>query len=235
MKWIELTKNKAQKEYDKFITSNNKREIIGLNDDYLNLRRDVLIMVESILGELNVEIDSINKLAYEFDYRFALKLYFLLNEKYGFNNYYANSDNIWIYMQVCVLPDLLYYRWGNSFDHVYKRTGRLWLKSLWWYIFLAWKDSKELTIRILQNNNSDTIVQLVERTGKYGYRVELYKEILYMRYVIGIDKINTELFKKMMTINTARMKVIDPYLFNGGIPAYVRELYKEVLVGEKDG
>ena len=238
MKWLELTKNKAQKKYDDFYNKFSKglkeEQLIGLdlNKEYEELRKDVLAEVKSVLNELNTSIDNISKLAYEFDYRFALKLYFLLNNKYGFNNYLANNDNLWIYMSVNVFPDLLYYRWGNSIDHIYNRSARLWLKSLWLYISLAWKNSENLTIKVLKNNNSDTLVQLVERAGKNGYRVELYKEILYKRSIYGIEKINTEVFRKIMTINTARIKVVDPYLVTGGIQSYVEELYEEALMGE---
>ena len=35
-----------------------------------------------------------------------------------------------------------------------------------------------------------------------------------------------------MILNTMRVKVIDPYLVNGGIPAYVDELYKDALMEE---
>lgn len=238
MKWIELTKNKAQKQYETFYNSfikNNDQEeytIFNIEANYKELREDVMRITENVLNELNSNIKNIGKLAYEFDYRFAIDFYSLLNEKYNFNNYLANNDNIWIYLSVIILPDLVFFRWGDSVDHIYKRSSRIWLKSLWWYIFLAWNDNKDKTIEVLKNNNSDTLVQLVERTGKNGYRVELYKEILYKRTIYGIDRVNTEIFKKMMTINTARIKVVDPYLVNGGITAYVDELYKETLMEE---
>ena len=69
----------------------------------------------------------------------------------------------------------------------------------------------------------------MERTGKYGYRVELYKEILYQKY---ISNINADTFRKMMILNTMRVNVIDPYLVKGGIKAYVENLLKDALLEE---
>ena len=75
-------------------------------------------------------------------------------------------------------------------------------------------------------NNTDTILQLVDRCGRSGYRIDLYREI--MRYK-SKNKVNGEKFRKVLILNNARVKVIDPYLVNGGLEKYVEDLYKEVL------
>ena len=112
---------------------------------------------------------------------------------------------------------------------MYKRGTRLWFRALWWYIYLAWRNDELTTREVLKANNSDTIVQLVERTGKYGYRKEVYNEILFQRCAFGI---NSEEFKKLMMLNTMKVNVIDPYLINGGVERYVNDLYREVIMGE---
>lgn len=234
MEWLELSKDKSKKEYD-YYNSIIKDDfsilntIESYNDEYKELKKDIYKIFYDVVNELQISVKEVNKSAYKFDYRFALKLYYLLNDKYKFNQYLASNNGIWRYIQVKICPYLIYLRWGNNAEHLYSRSSRIWLKSLWWYIHLAWNKNEETTIEVLKNNNSDTFVQLVERTGKYGYRIELYKEILYKRCIYNVS---SETFRKIMILNTMRVKVIDPYLVNGGIPAYVDELYKDALMEE---
>lgn len=234
MKWLELNKEKSQKTYEELI-ENNKNNIDNLQNtefdsSYEELKKDLYQIFYEVVDEMQITLDIVNKKAYEFDYRFALRIYHLLNNKYHFNKNLANNDGIWRYMQIKVCPYLVYLRWGYNPDRNYKRTSRIWLKNLWWYVFLAWKNDEQQTIEILKNNTSDTIVQLVERTGKYGYRVELYKEILYQKY---IRNINADIFRKIMILNTMRVKVIDPYLVNGGIEKYVDNLLNDAIIEEE--
>ena len=56
----------------------------------------------------------------------------------------------------------------------------------------------------------------------------MFNEILYQKYNYGIT--DQELFRNIMTLNTMKVQVIDPYLVDGGIAKYVEELFKEVGV-----
>ena len=233
MEWLELSKDKAQKEFEQY-SNIIKEDVKLLNeikviDSYQEIKRDIYKIFYEVVNELNIKVEDVNKSGYKFDYKFALKLYKLLNEKYNFNKNIASNNGIWRYIQIKVCPYLVLLRWGENAEHFYSRTSRLWLKSLWWYIFLAWKENEDITTKILECHNSDTFVQLVERTGKYGYRVELYNEILFKRCMY---EVNSETFRKIMVLNTMRVKVVDPYLVEGGIEAYVDELYRDALMEE---
>lgn len=233
MNWLELSKDKSQKEYEHYneIINDDAKILneIKISEEYEEFKRDIYKIFYDVVKELDIKVEDVVKAGYKFDYKFALKLYKLLNEKYNFNKNIASNNSIWRYIQIKVCPYLVYLRWGNNPEHFYSRPSRLWLKNLWWYIFLAWKNDEETTLKILEVHNSDTFVQLVERTGKYGYRVELYKEILYKRCMY---EINADVFRRIMVLNTMRVKVVDPYLVDGGIEAYVDELYKDALMEE---
>src|SRR5699024_2789395 len=92
-------------------------------------------------------------LQYEFDLLFGLEVYEILNESIGFNNRVASNDDIWRYLMIRVIPDITHARWGKSEDRFFKTSRRIWLKTIWWYIELSWKDNKENTYEILKNKD----------------------------------------------------------------------------------
>ena len=75
------------------------------------------------------------------------------------------------------------------------------------------------------NFSTDTIVQFTERTGRKGYQIALYRGIIY--YACKY-KLNIEEFRRLMKLNSAKLKVINPYLVDGGIESYVKSLIKIV-------
>ena len=233
MKWLELNKKKAAAMYEQ-LEQNYKGKTIKqieqttYDQSYHQIKQDIYHIFYETMNELNITEEMVKKAAYEFDYLFGIKLYRLLTEKYGMNTYLASNDAIWRYLQLNVCPYLVYLRWSFNPDSFYQSSRRIWLKSIWWYVFLAWKENEELTREILKENSTDTIVQLVERTGKYGYRVELYKQILYKKYQIHLK--DRETFRKIMILNTMRVKVTDPYLVEGGINQYVEDLFQDVII-----
>lgn len=89
-------------------------------------------------------------------------------------------------------------------------------------------------ITILKHNTTDTIVQLVERPG-FGYRISFTRELMKHFGCLAEeepDKHNTETFRKIMRLNTARSKVVEPALFGGGEQEYIKELFE--YFNEKD-
>ena len=81
-----------------------------------------------------------------------------------------------------------------------------------------------LTYRILENNTTDEVVQLVERAGSAGYRVDVCR-VLMKYYYLNRSKYDNKIFRKVMVLNTARSKVVEPTLVNGGAIGYVKELF----------
>ncbi|MBR2785634.1 MAG: hypothetical protein IKD74_06620 [Clostridia bacterium] len=226
MNWKELSNNDASLEFEKLLNGTRNNET-KLNSSYEEMRNDLL----NLWKETNNEILE-KKLPgdYCYDYIFALKMYNLLTNKYGITKYEAGNDNIWMYIHLIVSPEILRDRIGmDNPDRYYKLSRRLYFKNLWWYIYLSWRIDEDTTRKIIENNSTDTILQLCERSGKLGYRREVYNEIMYQKYLKKIK--DGSPFRSIMVLNTLKVKTIDPYIYDGGVEKYVQDLIKEALEG----
>lgn len=165
---------------------------------------------------------------YGIDLDFGLIVYEILNESCGFYLRQASDDGVWRFLSLKVIPDIVFDRWGGNPSRFWKESRRIWLKTLWWYVHLSWQGSKDETYETLKNNTTDEIVQLVERSGMFGYRVELCRRIMeeYGKVSPENKKRNSGLFRKIMKLNTAWVKVLEPSLVQGGDKQYARNLFK---------
>lgn len=177
-------------------------------------------------AEQFIEINEIgtNKGDYLYDLRFGIELYLLLKQEYRFNLRQASDDEVWINLSINIIPDVVYNRWGHSESRFYKQSRRIWLRTMWWYVHLSWAGEKEKTYDILKGFTTDEVVQLVERSGPHGYRIDVTREIMSQFSKLTGDKITRNLFRRIMKLNTARVKIIEPSLINGGTQKYVEEL-----------
>lgn len=193
---------------------------IDPREDLVEIRK-ILIEKRDLIFEEN-DFDFADKLDYQFDLLFALELYQLLSERNGFTNRMATNDDIWRYLSVCVIPDIVHSRWGLNEDHFYRMSRRIWLKSIWWYIHLSWMENKENTYNILKGNTTDTILQLVERPG-VGYYISVFREIMsqYSNYQDN----SRIIFRRVLKLNTARLLTTSPELVEGGVKEYVSTLF----------
>lgn len=174
-------------------------------------------------------LNDMNKInSYSFDLNIGLVLYRVLKEDYDFNERLAAQDEIWRYLSLEVLPDLVYARYGKNDQRFYKNPRRIWLKSIWWYIHLSWQGSDEETFKIIKDNSSDVILQLVDRSGSGGYRVDVTREIIRQLEAVGNNH-SHRLHRRILKLNTARLKVLEPSLVEGGVEAYVKDLYDYFL------
>ncbi|OFS29445.1 MULTISPECIES: hypothetical protein [Abiotrophia] len=164
---------------------------------------------------------------YLYDLNFGLALYEVLNPRTGFNNRVATNDDVWRYLSVRVVPDIVRVRWqGNANeDRIFRMNRRIWLKQIWWYIHLSWAGSVEATRERLASNTTDTIMNLVERPG-LGYYVELYREI--MKQYALIEDSSRNGFRSILKLNTALLPVTYPELAEGGIEGYVQYLFDSI-------
>jgi len=219
---INYPSSEAEKDFMEIEVSTKAIEPIFLNDSFYELRRKLLEARDRIYDENN--LDSANKLDYEFDLNFGLELYEVLGNEIEFENRAATNDDVWRYLSIKVIPDIVHARWGKNADHFYKIPRRIWLKTIWWYIHLSWYEDKETTYDLLKNNSTDTILQLVERPS-LGYYIELYREI--MKQYDEKGKNDRNLFRRLLKLNTARIVSISPELVDGGIIRYVADLFEE--------
>lgn len=222
MEWLQLTKEKSSEAFAEFCSSHT----IDCPDSYKPIQKDIQDLFVSTLSELNIDSLQISQNAYKVDYLFGLKLYQLLNNRYNMTVRMAATEGIWLFLSVKVVPDLIELRYGIDHpDRFWKKPKRLWLRVLWWYIHLSWQGDYESTKEALKDNTTDEILQLVDRCGRDGYRVDFCRELMKKFSKLNPEqRKQTKIFRKMMVLNTAKVQTIEPSLVDGGESAYVNDL-----------
>nr|WP_318539777.1 hypothetical protein [Terribacillus saccharophilus] len=191
------------------------------------LRNKLIDAFNEVLSTLQLNREEISKKSYQFDMEFGIRLYSILDIEADFTLRKAANLDIWRYLSIKVVPDIVYYRWGLHEGRYWKEPRRIWLKAIWWYIYLSWQGNESDTTVVLKDNTTDEIVQLVERAGSLGYRVNLTREIIKRYGALSKEEKgrNNMIFRKVMKLNTARVKTIEPELHPQGHEAYVKELF----------
>lgn len=212
-----LIKLDAKKEFERLL--NSDFEDVDLNvDKYKELRSD-------LIKKYN-ELESLGNEKYKIDLNYGLFLYEFLNDLYNLDENMLLSSNMsfWYYLSLKVVPNIVYKRWKDSSleSRFYKTNKRVWLFSLWLYIHLSWQGNKEDTYKILENNSTDTIVQVIERAGD-GYDINLTRELMKSIY----EEKSQSYVRRIMVLNTIYLKTIEPCFYNGGYKGYVNMLIKK--------
>lgn len=207
----------------------------SLPKEYRELAEELRDAWSITRSEVNTEYGDRRK--YLTDLVFGIRMYRILS-KMGMDVRLASYDALWIYLSMKVVPYIVFDRFskfeesGHSkipADHYFVKSVRIYLKSLWWYIFLSaqtgydGRPDLEKTQEMLWNQNTDTILQLVERSGREGYRVDLYREI--MKYYCEHPELESADFRRVLILNTARSQVMEPALTEDGIRGYVKGLF----------
>lgn len=222
IRWENINYNsqQAKDEFESIEISARSFTSIDL-DEKLQILRDKLIKARDYVFE-EYDLEHVNKLDYKFDLLYGIEIYKILNAEIGFNNRIATSDDVWRYLSVKVIPDIVHSRWGWSQDRYFATPRRIWLKSIWWYIHLSWSGDSKDTYEILKSNTTDTILNLVERPG-LGYYIEVYRELMnqYNEY----EDSSRMLFRAVLKLNTAKLITTSPELVEGGIKEYVNSLF----------
>lgn len=170
---------------------------------------------------------------YTIDLNVGIQLYLELNTATGFTNILANDDDVWRYISCVVFPDLTYERYPEARNgdvrlnqkRFYSHTRRIWLKTLWWYVHLSWQGSPATTKAVLKDFGTDTISQLIERTGR-GYRLVLYRELM-LAYSKQKKK-SSDYFKSLTTRNRVNCCTVEPALTANGEKGYVQQLIESM-------
>lgn len=217
----------------------------GLDNDYRQLRVEVINAWNMVKNRVSASEEYRKKQDYYSDLFFAKELYTVLKSR-NFSIRMASNDQVWIYMCVIVFPDLVHSRYPGSVkknsdgttekvnvneERFWRTRRRIYLKVLWWYIYLSiqidenGKEDLDGTVDILKDNSTDEIVQIVERSGIAGYRVDLYRAMMKY-YSLHRDVYDNKKFRQVMVLNTARSQIIEPSLMDGGVQTYVKELFE---------
>lgn len=216
-----LSKSRAASIFETF-TETNLESPERLGRVANELKQDLEVAYQSIQDDVDVTKDR-----YKFDLYFGLAMYELLQEKYNFTERLASQPNFWRYLSICVIPHVVRQRQGLKGKAFFEDVPRIWLRQIWWYIHLSWQGTKESTYEILKNNTTDTVLQLVDRSGKRGFKVNLTRHLMYELGVRDVQK-KEHVFRQIMKLNTAQLLLIEPELVIGGIPAYTSSLFSYV-------
>lgn len=216
-----IFKTYTRYEAEEVMQKTSSQNLPHLDDVYEAIRKRLEILYQEI------ENEGI-KDNYDVDVKYGLKLYDYLHSLH-FNNRAASDTGFWRYLSVAVIPHIVEKRWERTaVDHYWKRPSRIWLSSIWWYVHLSWQGSIENTEKLLSSPSftTDTILNLVERTGREGTNVKLYRRIMYYQSLVKKD--SASVFRAVMKLNTATSLVIEPNLYPGGLDEYAKSLYKEL-------
>ena len=232
-----LDRGEAEKAMKEWFTSYPL--LPSVNDEYTVIRNDITKLFLSVVE--SAEKKGYGTRDYYVDAQFGILLYMYLQKKSWFSLRLAADDGFWRYMSLKVIPDTVAVRWGKDNDsHYWSTPGRIWLKQIWWYIYLSWNTDCSTTKEIVENPNcsTDTILNFVERTGKKGTCVDAYRWIMYFytkipQFIVSEYKKkskNHDLFRVVMKLNTARMMVAEPALCAGGCKGYAKKLFVDAGV-----
>lgn len=222
MEFKTLTIGEAAKKMDSWKEDSAYYLSHEIDSDYMDIRNRLIESFESVQSGQK----------YVTDYKFGFALVKELSKE-GFGTREAANDDIWRFLSLCVIPDIVAKRWGKAAEiRYYKQSGRIWLKTIWWYIYLSWNGSEADTRKIIEKNSTDQILQLVDRVGKKGYFVSAYRKIMYY-YWMAREKdpsVGEDQFRRVMTLHTALCKSVDPEFVGNGPDDYAKMLFHSIGV-----
>lgn len=223
---VEYSLEKAKKDFESLEVHDKNVGPIQIDSEWGELRKKLIQARDEVFDKLG--LDEASSLSYSFDLEFGLKLYEVLNESIGFDNRVASNVDVWRYLSIKVIPDIVHSRRGLNEQYYYLKPVRIWLYAIWWYINLSWMGDEERTRDVIQHNTTDTIVGIVERPG-IGYYIDVNREIMKQNK----DYSDEATLRKVLKLNTARIMVISPELVVGGVEGYVNDLFESVGAKKK--
>ena len=225
-----ITRDEAKALYEKYVeySAVPSAFLDKLDDDYLDIRK-VLLTFEACLVE---------KEGYEFDLPFAMRIYDFFNAFDWFNETVASNYGFWRYICLCVVPDLILRRCGWNAKNFYEKTTRMYVPRLWWYVHMSFQGTSDYTEQVLLHLNTDFIMNLVERTGRSGFYLEVSREIMRTLSQLPKSVINQKinganLFRRVLIQNTAKANNYNLVIENNA-KEYVLSLFKACKVEVHD-
>jgi hypothetical protein len=206
-------------------------------NDEINIRSTICAALDDYEGKGFTQ--------YDIDRRLALALYTEVLPVECFPARMAANDGLWRRLSLQVVPDQVARRWPSApadmgaaafpRSHFWSSPQRIWLKSLWWYAHLSWQanpylstlEIAALTGDILERGSTDAVMHLVERPGTGGFRVDFCRVL--MRCLRDTPGFSVTKLKSVLKMHTARVCLVEPAFFRGGVKGYVDELVAEVM------
>ena len=245
MDWERMDRKDAREFYERL--KNDKSFVQELSvslsnpdfgEPYITIRNKLKKRLAEAIEKTNNHEHATRSAEYSVDLDMAEEIYRIMFD-YGLSVRDAADERVWIYLSVKVIPDVILERWRWSEkklaheDRFYANSRRIYPSMLWWYYYISYQDSSldpvTDTRKILINNQSDDISQLVERAGAGGYPIRLYKQIMteYGKRLIDGRKPDN-LLSRVLKLNIIQMQSLEPELMYDGIESYVCDLFDRV-------
>ena len=117
---------KSEIEYNSLNNMNPATIASNLTSEFKRIRELLIQARDDIFDEWH--LDTAEKLGYDFDLLFAIRLYDILGLNNNFSNRAASNDEIWRFLSIRVIPDIVHSRWGMN-EARYMTSRRIWLKN----------------------------------------------------------------------------------------------------------
>lgn len=207
----------------------------SLDENYGRMRADLTELFKNTSASIK---QYKNRQDYYMDVDYGVRLYEYLEQQSWFNLRVASDIGFWRYLSIMVIPDLVEERWGyDNEDHYWRKPARIWLRSIWWYIYISKSDNLQETksMLLMDKFSTDTILNLIERAGRDGFNINVYKNIIKIYSLVKREALDDfkkkskkgdDLFRAVMRLNTARSVVLEPVFYKGGSIGYVFSLFE---------
>ena len=216
-----------------------------LDEPYATIRNELKTSYDLCMRKYSNKEYETRSQEYGVDLEMAGAIYSILN-RYGFTPKDASDQEIWLYFNRRVIPDIIIDRFKNSAterrpklspDRFFENQRRYYMSMLWWFIFISWQEtnngfqmSLDRTLDMLKKCQSDDISQLIVRAGIVGYPLTVYKEIMKQYCDHCLNGTQTDgLLSKVLQLNIIYMVNTEPDLIETGLPGYVSDLFYEVM------
>lgn len=231
-RWCEDVESLDEAEFNLLRQGWYNLEVSGVPEEYLPLRESICKLFKS-LGGTTIESTKMSPI----DIHIGLELYEELGQL-GFSVTDATNDDVWRFISVKVFPDITYCRYptpekaqrekGQRINQKRFFSGkwRIWLKTLWWYIYLSWQGTSYETKAILEGNGSNTLSHFIETPGR-GHRVDCNR-MLMKEYARRKPRVTPKMFDAAMKLYGAECRVVEPALTSGGVAGYCRRLFDTI-------
>lgn len=161
-----------------------------LYEELYSLRQDTITLARKYgFGTNNIG----SSLKLNFDKEFGCLIY----EKMNITPSVAATLPMWQFLNLQLLPDVVFWRWGNSKEHFYSER-RNYLGTQWWRYYLF--SNSEESLRTYSKLNDAEIAELYERSGSRGlpeHIFEISKWFLQLSQTV-IIKNEREMFRSVI-------------------------------------
>lgn len=233
----ELSKTRAAEQFETMLAKGFKP---------IALKNPELKTISKELTRLMVG-EAVGKSPYQQDLLYGRELFRVLSNASWFNWGVATNDDFWRFLSVCAIPNVVFDRFANEKnetigtdalkEHFYAKHGRIYPFSLYWIYRICDQGSLEKTYEFLSKPcfGTDMILNVAERMGPKGFRVDVYREILqrfadlrHEEYSKSIGAPN-QILRSLLVQHGVKNAVFIPESHEGGVEGYIEELFVTVL------